>query len=100
MRHILTAMIMPEHQAPSDVVRKRPAGRADALADRLQRLKPGPLLRRMDTHTLGRAMIDRDKDCHLALLPGARAGHISPPHRTTCAVMIVPSGACGPWGCP
>src|SRR5215475_11123045 len=64
MRHILTAMIMPEEQALGEVLPKRPERGADSLADRLQRFKPRALLGRMNTHTLRRAMIHCDKNGH------------------------------------
>src|SRR5215211_2195907 len=65
MRHLLTAMIMPEHQAPGDLRPTCSKGGTDPLTDGLQRCKPGSLLGRMDTHTLRRIMIHCDKDRHL-----------------------------------
>jgi hypothetical protein len=73
-------MVMAEEQALRDVLPKSAQGRAAPWADRLQRFKPGALRGRMDAHTLGRAMIDRNKEGHLALLPGERRRHIGPPH--------------------
>src|SRR4029450_6887889 len=81
MRHILTAMVMPEGQALGDVLPKRPKGSADSLADGLQSFKPGPLLGGMDAYTLCRAMIDRDKDGNLPVLMRVCRRHIRPPHR-------------------
>ncbi len=74
-------MIMPEGQALGDVPPKRPKGGANPLADGLQRFKPRPLLGRMDTPTLCRTMIHRDKDRHLPVLMGVCHRHICPPHR-------------------
>src|SRR5262245_54278803 len=61
LRHILTAMIMPEDHALGDVLPKRPKGGTAPLADRLQGFKPRPLLGRMDPYALRRVMIHRDK---------------------------------------
>src|SRR5688572_24457122 len=81
MRHILTAMLMPEDQALGAVLPKHPKMGADPLADGLQGFKPGAMHGRMDAHTLGRTMIHRDKDGHLTLLAGEGGGHIGAPHR-------------------
>src|ERR671923_1575934 len=81
MRHLLTAMIMTEYQAISAVLPKRPTIGADTLADGLQGCKPRPMCGSMEAHTLGRTMIDRNKDSHLTVLPGEGGGHIGSPHR-------------------
>src|ERR687884_2059251 len=80
MRHILTAMIMPQEQALGDVLPESPEGGANPLANGLQRFKPRALLGCMDTHTLRRVMIHRDKDGHLPVLAGVGRRHIGPPH--------------------
>src|SRR5215510_15078373 len=81
MRHILTAMIMPEEQAMGDVLPESPEGSTNSLADGLQRCKPCSLLGRMDTYTLRRVMIHCDKDGHLPVLTGVGRRHVRPPHR-------------------
>src|SRR5438309_11343275 len=54
MRHVLTAMIMPEDQALGDVLPTGPKGGADPLAARVQGFKAGPLLGGVHAHTLCR----------------------------------------------
>jgi hypothetical protein len=61
MRHLWTAMLMPEDQALGDVLPKRPKGCTYPLADGLQGFQPGSLLGRVDAHTLRRGMIHRDQ---------------------------------------
>src|SRR5919199_4342998 len=74
-------MIMTERQALGAVLPKRPKVCAYPLTDGLQGFKPGPLLGRMDAHTLRRVMIYGDKNGHLPLLARERRRHIGAPHR-------------------
>src|SRR5262249_20252847 len=74
-------MIMPKEQAMGDVLTESPKGGPHPLANGLQRFKPRSLLGCMDTQTLRRAMIHRDKDGHLPVLAGVCRRHGGPPHR-------------------
>src|SRR5918911_2057760 len=65
LRPILTPMLMPKEQAMGDVLPESPTGGPHPLANGLQRFKPRSLLGCMETHTLRRVMIHRDKDGHL-----------------------------------
>ena len=53
---------------------------ADALADRLQGLKSGPALGRMQADALGCAVIDGHEDAGRALTHGHRGRHVRAPH--------------------
>ena len=53
---------------------------ADALADRLQGLKSGPALGRMQADALGRAVIDGHEDEGRALAHGHCGRHVRAPH--------------------
>src|SRR5512145_1510582 len=81
LRHLWTAMSMPEDQALGDVLPKGPTGGADALAEGLQGCKAGALLGGVEAHTRCRIMIHRNKNGHLPRLTRGRRRHSRPPHR-------------------
>jgi hypothetical protein len=84
MRHLWTAVIMPEHHTLGDGLPKRSQGGADALADGFQRFAPGPWRGRMDTHTRGRGMIHGNQDRSLPVLVRGGRRHIGSPSVSTC----------------
>ena len=59
-----TAVVVTQAQTGRRAGGKSPEVLVDALADRLQRLKPGGFLDGVDAHTFGRAVIDGGEDGH------------------------------------
>ncbi len=74
--HILTAMIMSHLQARGDSSGDGPELLAHPLANRLQGLKAGRSLRRMDADPFERTMIHTDEDRDGSILHRHRAGRI------------------------
>src|SRR4051794_25842350 len=73
---------------------------AHTLAERLQRLEAVARQGRVDADALAGAMIDGDKDAHLAHRGRHGRGHIVPHISFGRSVMMIPSWALGPWGWP
>ena len=73
-------MVVPKTQPAGDALANRAEAGADALADRLQGLKSGPALGRMQADALGRAVIDGHEDEGRALAHGHCGRHVRAPH--------------------
>src|SRR5690242_4927333 len=60
--------------------RKTPEVFLDRLADRFESFESSGLLHRVDADAFGRTVIDRGKDCHVALRLGKGGRGIGAPH--------------------
>ena len=74
---IVRPVVVPKTQPAGDALANRAEAGADALADRLQGLKSGPALGRMQADALGRAVIDGHEDEGRAL-DGHCGRHVRP----------------------
>jgi hypothetical protein len=72
-------VVVADSKATGDVLGEAAEVAPDTLAKRLERLKAGGTLRRMNADALGRTMIDGDKDRDLTLA-GDGGGQIGAPH--------------------
>src|SRR5215212_9786409 len=77
---VLAPVIVPNRETAPDPLGKAAQAATHALADRLERLKPGRPAGSVDAHTLGRAVIDGDEHRDLALT-GDGCGQVGAPHR-------------------
>ena len=77
---IVRPVVVPKTQPAGDALANRAEAGADALADRLQGLKSGPALGRMQADALGRAVIDGHEDEGRALAHGHCGRHVRAPH--------------------
>ena len=88
---------MAQTQPIGDPVADGAEAFADTMANRLQGLKPGATLGRMETDALGRTVIDGHEDAGRPLSPTVTVDVMSVPHITLGAAgVIVPSCAFGP----
>jgi hypothetical protein len=72
-------VVVADSKATGDVLGEAAEVAPDTLAKRLERLKAGGTLRRMNADALGRTMIDGDKDRDLTLA-GDGGAQIGAPH--------------------
>ena len=77
---IVRPVVVPEPEPAGHAVADLTEAFADALADRLQGLKSGPALGRMQADALGCAVIDGYEDEGRALTHGHRGRHVRAPH--------------------
>ena len=77
---IVRPVVVPEPEPAGHAVADLTEAFADALADRLQGLKSGPALGRMQADALGCAVIDGHEDEGRALTHGHRGRHVRAPH--------------------
>ena len=78
--HELRGMIVPELEPLGGAGLKPSEVLMDALAEGFQGLEAGGPLDGMNAHTLGRAMVHRGEDRHLAVLESDRCRGIDAPH--------------------
>ena len=77
---IVQPVVVPAPEPAGHAVADLTEAFADALADRLQGLKSGPALGRMQADALGCAVIDGHEDAGRALTHGHRGRHVRAPH--------------------
>ena len=93
--HVLTAVVVPDGEAPGDVFAERPEAPAHALSDRLERFEAGATPGGVNADTFGAVVVDGDEHGDLAL-GGPGRGHVGAPHRVDRVWMMVPSWLRGP----
>src|SRR4051812_44001307 len=80
VRHVLAAVVVADGEAAGDVLGEAAEVAADALAERLERLKAGGPVGSVEADALGRAVVDGNEDRDLAL-DRPDGGQVGAPHR-------------------